>query len=224
MHILEKIIKVVAPHTCLGCGFEGDRLLCEGCEEALAQVPSRCYRCKAVTDNYETCEHCQSLTPLKQVLVFGHHAGIAKELIHHMKYERAQSGIGNAAELMHLRVPYLSGAPLLVHVPTASSRARTRGYDHARLLARHLARRTSLRQAYLLARSGQTHQVGATRAQRLKQLENALRPLKPELIKGAHIVLVDDVVTTGATLETAARVLKRAGAKRVDAIVFAQAQ
>jgi predicted amidophosphoribosyltransferase len=54
-------------------------------------------------------------------------------------------------------------------------------------------------------------------------LQSAFRPIRAETIRGRHIVLIDDVLTTGATLEVAARTLKRAGAKRVSAIVLAQA-
>ena len=71
-------------------------------------------------------------------------------------------------------------------------------------------------------RVGQTHQFGATRHQRLEQLERAFLVTNPTDVKNKHILLVDDVLTTGATLETLARVLKSAGAKQVDAVVFAQ--
>jgi predicted amidophosphoribosyltransferase len=72
-------------------------------------------------------------------------------------------------------------------------------------------------------RIGQAHQVGAGRAQRKKQLDGVFRPRHIERIKGQHIILVDDVLTTGATLESAARTLRRAGAAQVDAWVFAKA-
>jgi ComF family protein len=148
---------------------------------------------------------------------------VIKELVHRMKYERAQAGTREVARLL---APLLIGTPadlLLVHIPTATGRVRSRGYDHARLIARELSRCSGLESAALLGRLGQAHQVGATRAERLRQLEGAFRPLRPELIVGRQIVLVDDVLTTGATLETAARVLRRAGAARVDAVVLAQA-
>ena len=66
-------------------------------------------------------------------------------------------------------------------------------------------------------------QVGANRRERLRQLHSAFRVVRPDVVRGRHIVLVDDVLTTGATLETAARVLLNAGAARVSAVVLAQA-
>ena len=220
---IEAFVRLFAPHVCLGCGAEEDRLLCEGCAASIAVVPSRCYRCKAVTDDYTVCATCRSKTPLRQVIVLTHYTGMPKELIHKMKYERARAGIAEAAQLLGPQLVYLPADAMLTHVPTASSRVRQRGYDHARLLACHLATTSGYPYGTALARVGQAHQVGAKRAERLRQLRGAFRPVHLQLVQGKHVVLVDDVLTTGATLETAARELKRAGAATVSAIVFAQA-
>jgi ComF family protein len=112
--------------------------------------------------------------------------------------------------------------PLLVPVPTASSHVRRRGYDQAKLITRLVAAQTGLHYTDCLIRTGQSRQVGASRRQRLEQLQHAYRTTEHKLIKAAHIILIDDVVTTGATLEAAAGALRRAGASRIDAVVFAQ--
>jgi predicted amidophosphoribosyltransferase len=76
----------------------------------------------------------------------------------------------------------------------------------------------------LLTRHGQTRQVGATRAQRLQQVTGSYQLRNQVDVQGARILLVDDLVTTGATLGEAAKILREAGAKTVDAIVVAQKQ
>lgn len=148
---------------------------------------------------------------------------MAREVVHRTKYERAQAG---ARVMAMLSSPLLTGVvqtALLVPAPTASRRVRQRGYDQAVLFARELSKTTGLTTSRLLARQGQAHQVGAGRADRLRHLRNAFRSTRPEAVKGKHVILVDDVLTTGATLEMAAKELRRAGAQRVDALVFAQA-
>ena len=223
MNIIERLVSVIAPHVCIGCGVEEDALLCETCRQGQPLVPSRCYRCKAVTEEYTVCRNCRDTTPLRQVVVYTHYQAEAKELLHRTKYERAKSGTEEMAVMMAEIAWVFNQTSLLVHIPTATSRVRARGYDHAKLLTSALSHRTGLRRASLLARVGQAHQVGANRSARLKQLEAAFRAIRMSAVRGRHIVLVDDVLTTGATLETAARVLRRAGAASVSAIVFAQA-
>jgi ComF family protein len=112
---------------------------------------------------------------------------------------------------------------LLVPIPTATSRVRQRGYDQAVLLTQELSRQSGLPSSRLLKRHGQAHQVGASRRQRLLQLRAAFRVSKQHHLTGKNILLVDDVLTTGATLEAAAAALKATGARRVYGIVAAQA-
>lgn len=111
---------------------------------------------------------------------------------------------------------------LLVPLPPAAGRRRERGFDHALLLAKLVAGRHRLSFACALGRQKDFRQVGASRAQRIAQAQASYFVRKPNAIAGRNILLVDDVVTTGATLQAAAKALRKAGAKRVDALVFAR--
>ncbi|HET8709331.1 MAG TPA: phosphoribosyltransferase family protein [Candidatus Saccharimonadales bacterium] len=148
--------------------------------------------------------------------------GVAKDAVWKLKFEGAQAAAHDMATVMAALLP-VDAVTLLVPAPTATSHIRRRGYDQARLLARAVAKQTGLPHAPCLVRLGQQRQVGANRQQRFEQLAGAFRLAAGYDVTGKTILLVDDVLTTGATLEAAAAVLKQAGARRVEAVVFARA-
>lgn len=224
MPFLERILSVFAPHNCLVCESEG-KLVCGWCaQDAFQDIPSRCYRCKRLTSDSAVCLSCRRRTPLKHVWIRTEYGETAKELLRLYKYERARSADAIIAEAMNEVLPYFQPNTLIIPVPTATSRMRKRGYDHAALLARNLACSHSLLCSRAVTHLTQSRQVGASREQRLRQLKTSLMVIKPEMVKNSEILLVDDVVTTGATLETMAAILKEAGAKTINAVVFAQKQ
>jgi ComF family protein len=168
-----------------------------------------------------TCSACRKASPLRSVQVAAVYGAVAKSLIWKLKLAGAQSAAAIMAKPMAALLTEATEA-IIIPVPTATSRVRQRGYDQAALLARALSRQTRLPYYHCLARSGQTHQHGLGRQDRLTQLTTAFRIKRPKLVYNSHIILVDDVATTGATLEAAASVLQIAGAVRVDAVVFAR--
>jgi ComF family protein len=111
---------------------------------------------------------------------------------------------------------------LLVPVPLHPVRRRERGYDQAARLARAFARRAGTPEALVLARTRATRQQARLGArERALNVRGAFRVLTPALVRGRHVALVDDVVTTGATIAAAADALRTAGARRVDAWTIA---
>jgi ComF family protein len=220
--MIDGILKLFAPHYCLACEAEGD-VLCPACMGMLQGFPSLCYRCGAATQNNATCKSCRPATHLCAVWAVTEYEGYAKDVIWKLKFGGSQAAAKDIAKAMVALEPEITPQTIISHVPTSSGHIRARGYDQARLLAREIAKQTEGSYVSCLARSGQHRQVGASRKQRFEQLTDALRPVSGIDFTDTHILLVDDVLTSGATLEAAARVLKQAGARRVDAIVFARA-
>ena len=119
----------------------------------------------------------------------------------------------------------LTGIPegtIVCPLPTAPSRIRERVFDHTMLLTKQIAKHTGLEYKALLGRKTNVRQLGSIRTERLEQMEQEFYAKNLEMIEGRNILLIDDVVTTGASLSGAASVLKKAGAKSVRAVVFAQ--
>jgi len=222
MTLLDQLLAKLAPHECLGCGAES-ALLCSECADRLVQVSARCYRCHVLVPEAVTCAACRQRSRLHSLQAVCLYQDTAKALVWKLKLAGAQAATGQMAERMLPHLPRPTADTVIVPVPTATSRIRRRGYDQAELLARELARQSHVRQAVCLTRITQSQQHGAHREQRLRQLAEAFRVTNPHLVPGRHIILVDDVVTTGATLEAAASMLHAAGARQIDAIVFAQA-
>jgi ComF family protein len=114
-------------------------------------------------------------------------------------------------------------ADVLVPIPIAPKRLRDRGYNQTELLAREVVEAVGARLATdLLRRVDRPAQQRLTAAERLSNLDDAIRCVAPEQVHGQRVLLLDDVCTTGATLSACAEVLVEAGAARVSALVFAR--
>lgn len=142
-----------------------------------------------------------------------------KELIGLLKFSRAKQSAFTLATLLDAVLPLISQNTVIVPAPTANKRIRHRGYDQAQLIAHALARKRQLRYKNVLIRRTGTRQVGATKTQRADQMMNAFLVKYP--VNGLDILLIDDVMTTGATLSAAAQLLNNNGARSVSAAVCA---
>ncbi len=214
MRLIQSIIEYAAPVECLVCGREG-RLVCPSCLPAtIITKRLTCYRCNRLSLGGRTCVSCRSSSALAGVVVASYYDGAVKELIAALKYRQASSAARLGASLL---LPCVHGqnADIVTSVATGAIRFRQRGYNQAELIGRELARKMQLPYADLLARLDEVHQVGTSRQVRLHQVNGIFEPRLLKNIRGARILLVDDVVTTGATMAECARVLKAAGAKSI---------
>lgn len=224
MRVLDQLIGLLAPHRCLGCGHAGT-VLCRDCQaHYMSAPPSRCYRCHAQTEAWRVCSKCRRTTPLQRVIIAVEYDELTKRLLHVYKFERTIAASLPIAELMS--ATSFEEFDVIIPVTTAPARIRTRGYDHTLLVARAIAKTHHKLLIPALRRSTNSRQVGATKAQRIAQAAKtySLHPARRSTLKGRNVMVVDDMVTTGATLEAVARLLKDAGARSVSAIVLTQKQ
>lgn len=218
--MIERVISLLAPHTCIVCNREGS-LLCSWCiHDSLPAIPSRCYKCKAQTVDSAVCKKCR--LKLAHVWVVTEYDFVAKELVHRLKFERAKAAANIIARQLDETLPYFDRETVVTYVPTASSRIRIRGYDQSQLIAQGFAKQRGLTCRKLLHRYGQQRQVGSGRSARLAQAGHEYKTRKQFDLTDKAILLIDDIVTTGATIESCAALLKQSGTKRVLAAVFAQ--
>jgi ComF family protein len=215
---------MLAPPACWGCRAPvvAGQVLCPACRAEVRFLRGVCCaRCGLPVPCGRRCPGSGSaLDRAWAPVVF---EGPARSLVHALKF-RAALGVADvmAAQIVAGAPPGLLASPAaLVPVPTHAARRRARGFDHADHLARALAVRTGLDIARCLIRSGApTRQAGASRAARRA-------PGRIEVRVGGDppvsAVLVDDVHTTGATLEACGRALRRAGAYTVCAVAYARA-
>ncbi|MDB5160811.1 MAG: putative Phosphoribosyltransferase [Candidatus Saccharibacteria bacterium] len=229
MSFFEAAIGWIAPPECAGCGAEGAPL-CLPCSLAeIVPYGERCFRCGSLSSRAKTCQTCRAGGAPNFVWVSTDYAGTAQKLIQRYKFAHqrivaygvaaimAETFLAQNDDALIKRKNYL-----VVAVPTASIRIRERSFDHTKLLAKFAAARLRFQTKPALARRGNAKQVGSTRAERTKQAKGSYFVRNEAAVRGRNILLIDDVITTGATLSEAARVLRASGARSVDALVFAK--
>jgi ComF family protein len=214
----------LAPPACWGCRapVAAGQALCSGCRAEIRFLRGICCpRCGLPVPCGRRCPATGSaLDRAWAPVVF---EGPARALVHALKFRAALAVADAMAAQIVAGAPreLLAPSAALVPVPTHATRRRARGFDHADHLARALASRTGQEVARCLVRGGApTRQAGSSRAARRApgRIEVRVRGDPPP-----SVVLVDDVHTTGATLEACGRVLRRSGAYTVCAVAYARA-
>jgi competence protein ComFC len=229
MSALDTLVGLLAPPICVGCATEGANI-CLVCAEAnIIPYGERCFNCAALSAGAKTCDKCRSAGFPRHVIVVTDYNGLAKDLIQVYKFGHQRVAAGSIANLMaeaflafNTDEDISVADYLAVAVPSASSRTRQRGFDHSVILANAISKKLNIQTCNAIKRFGQSRQVGKTRKERFEQAADSYSVSSSQAVLGRNILLIDDVVTTGATLSAAAKALRKAGAKRVDALVFAK--
>lgn len=224
---LDFFLDILFPRFCAGCKKEG-LFLCESCRLGIIPGTSICFVCEKRSPEGIICESEKSKTRLRRfVAPFTYANPVIRELIHLLKYggakEVADDLGGWVASAVRLYAAQVPEDALLVPIPLHAKRLRERGFNQAELIARAIGKRLNISvDTSILKRA--THRKPQTEIKkREERVSNAAGIYKVAgAVPAKTLILVDDVSTTGATLEEAATALKRAGAKQVWAFVVAR--
>jgi ComF family protein len=218
MTAVRALLDLLLPPVCPGCGHEGE-ILCERCRAPL-------YRRLAEPPGAPLGLPMSMPHGIVQLEWCATYSGSVREAIHALKYRGERRLAHPLASALAGRWRAAGrGAELVTWVPVHPSRRRERGFDQAEELARHMARALSLPVAPLLARSQRTaaqHALG--QAQRASNTAGAFIAADGTRahLDGRWVLVVDDILTTGATLAGCAAALSEAGALCVSAIALAR--
>ena len=213
-------LDLIAPHSCRGCGQLGN-VLCECCKNnIISHRQNYCPNCKSILHSTK-CPDCQ--LPY-QTFVVDERSNLIGDLVHDYKYHSIRALAKPLAEILDATLPNLEPPVFVVPLPTSSSHIRARSFDHINLIAKHLVklRGANYQITKLLIRNKNTVQVGADRTTRLTQAETAYQ-LNPKLPinQQATYLLLDDVWTTGASIQAAVKKLRQAGVNHLVVAILA---
>lgn len=227
--VQKRLLDLLFPPHCLGCGREG-HYLCPTCLAGAPRVkPPCCELCgrPLFRSGFRFCPQClQAPLVIDGIRSVGFFEGIFREAVHRFKYDRLMALAEPLGELLAegwraLRPP----GEVIVPVPLYSRRLRERGYNQSTLLARELSRRVGLPvlEQTLIRIRETAPQVDLNASQRRVNVTAAFECTTGEIC-GHAVLLVDDVCTTGATLNACAEALRKQEPRSIWALTLARAR
>jgi ComF family protein len=228
---LNSVQSLLYPPSCLLCGARGtqDLDLCSGCLSALPIIEVACQRCALPLTGKGSgrlCGHCQQQPPAfdRSISLFRYQPPVAG-LIQQLKFNGRLAIARSLGELLAQRVSSVHPLPeAVLPVPLHATRLRERGFNQALELARPLAHalKLPLLTQHCQRTRATTAQTSLSAKQRRKNIRGVFQVVKP--LPARRIAIVDDVMTTGQTVNELARTLRKAGVTQVDVWVCARAE
>jgi ComF family protein len=232
-----RLLALLFPADCAVCGTPLPTISrVPICNECLAPVEPYspeycCARCRTPflnafpLDEHGLCALCRlDLTEFEWSWSYGLHEERLRTLIHLFKYRGMRPLARVLGEWLTRAYPRTERFDALVPMPLHWWKYLRRGFNQSELLAREVSRRTGVPLLACVRRRRSTRaQAGLTRAQRRDNVRGAFRVPRPATVRGLSLLLIDDVQTTGSTVNACARALKRAGAARVCVLTLARA-
>ena len=217
--MIDKLLSYVAPHLCCGCGKIGT-LLCDNCKyDIISESYKCCISCGIVSNGAGICRQCD--VAYERAWCVGERSGVLQRLVGDFKFQNMFAAYHPLSELFDQTIDQLPLNTVVVPIPTVASHIRERGYDHTLLVASQVARVRKLKTNPLLRRINTSKQRGVGRADRIAQAKSAFA-VEKTLDPNTPYLLIDDIVTTGATIKYAAEALRSAGATQIWVAVIAR--
>jgi ComF family protein len=213
------------PPTCLGCGKEGV-FICPECFSKIKLIPRDvCNFCGSYTSKKGKCPNCDGkVLPYAGFRAFAYYDGVVRKAVHHLKYQNDLT-IGRYLAGLLQMVYDRTGweVDLIVPIPISEQKRTERGYNQSERLAKPLSEFLEIpfSNDALIRINEISSQVGLNKEQRRENVRQAFLA-KTNPVKGKKVLLVDDVFTSGATMEAAADELKGAGASQVYCLTVAK--
>ena len=218
------------PSRCAVCHAWPSRPVCEACVNAFAQPCHRCQTCaRALLAATRQCGACiLTPPPLDACLTAVAYAYPWSDLVGDFKFREQPGWAATFAQLLRAAPwvePALESCDMLMPMPMSKERLRERGYNQSHVLATALDRQ-KVAQDILLRVTDTPPQRTLPRSERLRSVQHAFAvdPFKVEYVRGKRIVVLDDVMTSGASLHAAASALRASGAAHITGMVFARTE
>lgn len=216
IHIFKGFLDFLFPQKCLNCGIRGV-IICDKClmsfpSPLILNVPNNRSTFAATSYDDEIVKKIIWLLKYKGVRTLA--KPLADLIYHRLK-----------TELWEVELPTNMNSCVIIPVPLSRKRLKERGYNQAELIARSLSDKMSVRflPDVLYKKKDTVSQVEIKdRKKRLENVKGVFAVKNPEAVKNKIVILIDDVITTGATLNEASHILKQAGAKKVVGVVVAR--
>ena len=216
------------PSQCAVCHTWPAQPVCQHCVEAFAQPKTRCKTCALpIIEGAVQCTACQRSPPLfDAALAAVDYAYPWSQLVQEFKFQEHTGWAASMATLMRSTPwvePALDDADVVIPLPLSRERLQERGFDQVLLLANALYP-GKIHNKLLLRVQNSAPLSSMDRKQRLQSIQHAyaVNPEHASVLRGKKTILLDDVMTTGASLQSAAKVLRDAGAAHITALVFAR--
>ncbi len=237
LELKDDVLDLVYPQHCAICQKhlkKQDTDVCENCWNSLVILPDPfCPYCRSFYEPGETkCSFCQSARrtiedrQISMVRSLGRFDDYYKEIIHRFKYAKkiplGKKIAQRLGETINGDSDFLQ-SDFLIPVPLHKSRYRERGFNQSQIIAEQVSKATgvALLKNALKRKKNTKDQTNLSPQQREENVRGAFLVTDPEAVKGKNVILVDDVITTGATLSECARMLKQAGAERIIGMTIA---